>query len=849
MINSRSIHGAMGAMAALLLLLAGVARAADPAPALAAADLTDEHVRSAIDAIVEALHERKDPHHFWDPKPWKPSRDGSKYQLGGYTALIVHALLQSGQSYQDPRLRDAVDYLAEYEMQGTYAISLRASIWSRLPDRFRENLEADVRWLQEAFSTRAGGWTYTSKPATTVRDNSITQFGALALWDAAKRGVDVDPAIWQLLEERFLAMQTPSGGWDYDGDGMVTGSMTTAGLATLFITQDLRHASGYVQLRDDDERPHEPAMARGLEWMNRKFSPTENPGSFRDFYYYAWGVERVGLAGGIKHVGGVDWYREMAAEIIGRLCAWDESARAMTVHKTIHGNAKAGRVRTRHLAFSLMFLSRGRVPVAVNKLRVADFRWNNRPRDAANLARWITDQTEGEVTWQVVDLATEPEQWLDAPLLYLASDVELPWIAALPADPRTLRRTLRAHDRARARGEVPASERPDVAPLPMPLRKLERYLDLGGLLLAVNEGGKRRFAESIETFGSIAYPGYEWRKLPDDHWVYTIHGDLGRQRLALKGLSNGVRELIVLAERSDLAASLQVGTGVAQPAAKSGRNGRESRDRRRGRRNGRGSRGGRSAGKLPRPGHLETAANLYLYASELHRPRPRLGAATGPAPAPGEPHAAGAVTVVRAMYDGNWNVEPAALDRFALAMSTTLGVELDVREHALSGIHEIEPSPPLVVVQGTGAHDFTGPERLALRRYAERGGMVLFETAGGIGDFATSAEATAAEIFGTEVHTVLDHPTITGTGLSGGADLARVQYRPYSFQVFGARETVPRLRGLDVAGDTRVLFSREDLSHGLLDQPRWGISGYAPASARDLLGNIVRYAALTRPEQ
>jgi hypothetical protein len=39
-----------------------------------------------------------------------------------------------------------------------------------------------------------------------------------------------------------------------------------------------------------------------------------------------------------------------------------------------------------------------------------------------------------------------------------------------------------------------------------------------------------------------------------------------------------------------------------------------------------------------------------------------------------------------------------------------------------------------------------------------------------------------------------------------------------------------------------VLFSREDLSNALLDQPVWGVSGYAPGSAVELMGNIIQFA-------
>ncbi|MEE8156290.1 MAG: hypothetical protein V3T53_15155, partial [Phycisphaerales bacterium] len=62
------------------------------------------------------------------------------------------------------------------------------------------------------------------------------------------------------------------------------------------------------------------------------------------------------------------------------------------------------------------------------------------------------------------------------------------------------------------------------------------------------------------------------------------------------------------------------------------------------------------------------------------------------------------------------------------------------------------------------------------------------------------------------------------------------------------RETTPRLRGMIIDGQPRVLFSREDISHALLDQPCWGIAGYTPNSARRLLANIVRYALAPSPQ-
>ncbi len=87
---------------------------------------------------------------------------------------------------------------------------------------------------------------------------------------------------------------------------------------------------------------------------------------------------------------------------------------------------------------------------------------------------------------------------------------------------------------------------------------------------------------------------------------------------------------------------------------------------------------------------------------------------------------------------------------------------------------------------------------------------------------------------------------MTGEGLRGAANLSRVAYRPYAVQRFGARETRPRLQGMAIDGTSRVLFSRQDISNALLDQPCWGVAGYTPRSAGDLLGNIVLHGVALR---
>ena len=223
----------------------------------------------------------------------------------------------------------------------------------------------------------------------------------------------------------------------------------------------------------------------------------------------------------------------------------------------------------------------------------------------------------------------------------------------------------------------------------------------------------------------------------------------------------------------------------------------------------------------------------------MNRPRPRLDRGEPFAtPSEGAPKT---VTIVRASYDGNWNPEPLALEVFADAAGD---LDVSVSDHPLAGLAALEFRPDLIVVSGIEGHAFTADEQVAIKDYVEGGGVILFETPGGRGDFTREAETMAESLFGSKPQRLVDTRIVTGDGLDGAARLSTIGYRPYAQQVFAAPETTPRLRGLIVDGQPRVLFSRQDISQALLDQPCWGVAGYSPASARELMGNILRHAAV-----
>src|SRR6185503_1301932 len=99
---------------------------------------------------------------------------------------------------------------------------------------------------------------------------------------------------------RFIKNQLADGGWNYMGTSETTGSMTAAGLTVLFITQDYLHAKDALQLGGERGQPYQKSLDLGLQWMDKNFSATDNPGRAGHYFYYMYGVERVGMASGYK---------------------------------------------------------------------------------------------------------------------------------------------------------------------------------------------------------------------------------------------------------------------------------------------------------------------------------------------------------------------------------------------------------------------------------------------------------------------------------------------------------------------------------------------------------------------
>ena len=147
----------------------------------------------------------------------------------------------------------------------------------------------------------------------------------------------------------------------------------------------------------------------------------------------------------------------------------------------------------------------------------------------------------------------------------------------------------------------------------------------------------------------------------------------------------------------------------------------------------------------------------------------------------------------------------------------------------------------------TNSFELSDVQQKVLKQYLDDGGVLVFDAAGGSTAAQISFETLMAKMYPGEKLKTLDinHPIYTGDGFSG-AKITQATYRRYAMEHI-AKTTLPRLRVLEVKGKIVAIDSPEDLSAGLVGYNIDGIVGYSPASATELMRNIVLWANSLSP--
>ena len=773
-------------------------------PLAAADELSPEAVRAAIADGVEFLKKEQREDGSWTD--WRGTS-----QPGGITSLCTLALLNAGVPVEDESIQRALANLRKLradEVGMTYAVALQTMALCRAePERDLATIGRNARWLESTQIQEGptkGSWSYPGDDG----DNSNSQFALLALHEAERVGQSIEPRVWRLAKAYWEDCQNPDGSWGYRksriggvGSEPVRGSMTCAGITSLVISNDMvRQSDAAVDgdrieccrsAESDDDR-----IQRGLQWLGANFSVTRNPGVQPDFFvfYYLYGLERVGRLTSQRFIGGHDWYREGAAELLRRkggvavASGWREATLVMD-------NAHVS------TSFALLFLAKGRRPVLLAKLKHGDNQqWNAHRSDVANLTRFVESRWKRDLTWQVTELdAATIDDLVQSPVLYYAGSDD-----PLPDSPEAIDRLA---------------------------KKLRGYIDRGGFLLAEAYCGGEGFDRGFRELMTKVFPEREYRLqlLPPEHpiWRAEMRVDPAHVR-PMWGIEFGCRTSVVYCP-PDVSGNLRPSLSCLWELSR----------RRRGQEFSPPVQGAVDAG-------LATGINVLAYATNRElKTKEMIPSRTEVRSDDGSLHR-GAFRIANLRHPGGCNAAPRAVT----TLLETAGRELNLRVAPESELLDITDQAifgyPLVFMQGRNAFSLTPDEQKQLKTYVERGGTLFANSICASRAFTESFRREMATIFPDAPLTPIPAGDPIFSTEYGGYDLTQVTRRDPQPSGEGPlrdllRKVPPELEAIRFGDRYGVIFSRYDLSCALEKHDSLECQGYIREDAARIALNVVLY--------
>ena len=779
-------------------------KAAQNAPA--SAEVTPEQVRRAIERGVAYLKSQQRRDGGWNEKmiPFP----------GGATTLCTLALLNAGVEPSEPHVQKALAAIRKLSLDKTYTVSLATMVFARAePKRDLVRLSSYVKWLegnQITTGDRKGSWSY---PGGENGDNSNSQFALLALYDAERAGVPVSDKTWRLAKNYWEKCQCDDGSWVYPfrlPPGMLVtsvsknGSMTCAGIASLVITADRIQSTDAKVAGDqidccvaggvkDMDR-----IERGLQWLDRHFSVSSNPnqpGSWA--LYYLYGLERAGRLTARRFIGNHDWYREGADLLIRRQ---DHLSGFWT------GVGHAEEDPLIGTSFALLFLSKGRWPVLLGKVKhEPENDWNRHRSDVNNLTRYVESRWRRDLTWQVVDVDhSSLEDLLQTPVLYLCGSQ-----SPLP-------------DQEKQRDAL--------------ARKLRDYVDRGGFLFAEAYCGETGFDKGFRELMTLVFPEpeYKLRLLEPEHPIWYAEEKVdSRHQRPLWGIDFGCRTSVVYAPiEFDSSNAPKPSLSCLWELSRPGRGEKYS-----------------PAAQAEVNAALSIGVNVLAFATnrELKTKEDFFRAKTGPDGK--DALERGRISIAKLRHPGGCNAAPRALGNLMEAAGRELKVRTHVREELLDLTDDALFDYPMVFMHGRTAFRLTDVERQRLKSYLERGGMLLADSICASPAFTESFRREMESIFPDRKLERVPAGDPMLTAAYGGFDLTTVSRRdPAARDANGGpleaavRKVPPDLQGIKFQDRWGVVFSPYDLSCALEKRDSLECRGYLREDAARIGLNVVLYA-------
>jgi hypothetical protein len=748
------------------------------APGNLRAEVTAAQVKTAIEEGVKYLESQQLPSGGWT------EFDGEQ---GGLTALCTLALLNSGRTKADPSVSKALDYLQNLNNPDrTYSVSLILMAFVQAdPVKYKLPIARLAKWLeghQIRDNDTKGGWTY-SNPNNRA-DNSNTQFAMLALHEAERAGVKVSDQTWQLALNYWTkpGMQSFDGGFGYEAGHPSSGSMTAAAIASLIIARDRLHpgdaavTDGRLQCCGSQEPDDQ--LNNALTWMGRHFSVQRNPGSPNWILYYLYALERVGRMSGQRTIGDHDWYREGSEYLLAR--------QSETLNNSWKGSGFIENNPLVATSFALLFLSKGRRPVVIAKLKHSpdaiggSYDWDHHRRAVQNLTMRVEKRWQRDLSWQTIDVRNASvADLLEAPVLFLSGADGL----ALTAEHKA---------------------------------NLKAYVEQGGFLFVEACDGNgcdgRQFDADFRALMEELFPDSALRKLPPDHAVWFAERQVDPKHLPkdpefwLWGLDACCRTSVVYCPRS-----LSCYWELAHPYRETA-HAAELKD---------------EIEQVVRIGE-----NVLAYATgrelkeKLDRPQITVSNPGGKSPR-------GSLAVPKLAHGGGPDDAPSALNNLLSVMEKQLQMRVDYERRMVAPADEKLYDFPLLFMHGRRAFKFNAAERKALKDYLERGGFLFADSICGNSEFADALRAELKVIFpGAELTRIPPgHPMFTEE--FHGFNIGTVTLRDPQLRAEGDPlesklvKTTPLLEGLEIDGRIAVVLSPYDISCALEKGASLECKGYA----------------------
>jgi hypothetical protein len=781
-------------------VLAAILLAAPPVQSADAGKGKDEklveRVKKAIDRGVTFLRNQQRGDGSWDVDDESRAAPGEMGQFrGGWTALALLALLNSGISADDPTVKKGLEHLRKIEPAQTYVVGLQTMVFALAGKAVdREAIQRNADWLLKArIDGDKMGWTY--KAVRGTPDNSCSQYALLGLHEAMLAGARVDPAALKAMRDYYIRTQKNDGGWVYREDvgGPPSLTMTTAGLCNLLITgMDLD--VGKAKLNEDtgvaencgvyeENRP----VAKALDWMGSRLPSqwTDNVvDTWGSPYYALYGIERAGRLTGRRYLGGNDWYRlgcQYLAETQEREGYWGR-------RRLARGRLDDWPVVA--TSFSLLFLSKGRTPVLITKMaHGGDDGWNNKRSDARHLADFASRELfkKKPMAWQVFDVrskrAESPEsrrelaaELLQAPIVY-----------------------VNGH-RFAATGKEK-----DI---------LREYLENGGFLFAEACCGDPNFDKGFRAAIKEIFPDDALEELPAEHPVYSASGKfvVSAKEFPLYGILKGCKTVVIYSPKP-LAGYWEA----------------DLFDRGRGQK------------------AFQLGANVIAYATGLEPPKPRLSEVELIADdKPGDKGKRGYVKVAQLRHEGDWQPAPKAM-RNLMVETRGDGLDVELKTQPVAPTSDAVLDYRFLYMHGRNSFKFEEKDLKKLRFNLETGGTLLADACCGAKAFDGAFRPFIESVFADKKLKLEPIPLgddLLSAALNGKVidKVKRRNARADGKPEAEFTESPPQLEGVKINGRWVVIYSRYDLGCALEKHASTDCLGHDYDSAVRLARAAVLYA-------